>query len=178
MIRYCYSATLLPTILSLLCFPAALGAQQSRSGEGGRTPGAVVTELYDLVTLEPSETADWDRVRSLFLDEAVIVLRTSRTESTVFSLDGWVEEFIRFVDRANVAETGFTERIVSMKPWTFKDMAQVLVLYEAFIPGSQRPPQQGIDNFSLVRIDDRWQIAAITNDIPDAENPVPAELRN
>jgi hypothetical protein len=170
--------SLLVTVPALLCFAAPLAAQESQSAEVVGTPEEVVTELYDLVTFQPSNTPDWKRVRSLFLKEAVIVLRTSRTESTVFSLDGFVNDFVQFIERANVVQTGFTEQIISIKPWTFKDMAHVLVLYEASIPGSGRAPQQGVDSLLLVRMDGAWKIAAITNDIPDADHPIPVELRN
>jgi len=140
------------------------------------TPEAVVTELYDLVTFDAGTTPDWDRVRNLFLPEAVIVLRTSRTASTVFTLEGFVADFVRFIERGNVVQSGFTEKIVRMKPWAFRDMAHALVLYEASIPGSGRPAQLGIDSFSLIRRDGRWWIIAIANDIPDSANPVPGEL--
>jgi hypothetical protein len=58
------------------------------------------------------------------------------------------------------------------------DMAQVLVLYEASIPGSQRPPQKGVDNFLLIKKSKRWLIVAITNEIPTADTPIPEELTN
>lgn len=140
------------------------------------SPDEVVNELYRLVTIEKGSAGDWDKVRSLFIDEAVIVLRTSREATTVFSLDGFVDDFIRFIDDYNIRETGFSEKILSMKPWVYGDMAHILVLYEASIPGSEMPPQQGIDSFLLIRKEERWKIAAITNEIPAPDRPVPPEL--
>jgi hypothetical protein len=140
------------------------------------TAEGVVNKIYELVSFEADTTPDWDAVRSLFLDEAVIVLRTGRFETGVFTVDGFVDDFVSFIERANVEETGFQEQVIRTRPWVFKDMAQILVLYEASIPGSGRPPQQGVDVFSLVRRDGRWWIAAVTNDIPDPMNPVPPEL--
>jgi len=164
------------TILGVLAVPAACTTLVAQEPTAYGTPEAVVSELYDLVTFGAGTTPDWDRVRNLFLPEAVIVLRTSRTESTVFTLDGFVADFVRFIERANVVQSGFTEKIVRMKPWAFRDMAYALVLYEASIPGSGRPGQLGIDSFSLIRRDGRWWIISIANDIPDPGNPVPAEL--
>jgi hypothetical protein len=142
-----------------------------------QTADAVVRELYDLVTFEAGTTPDWDQVRAAFLDEAVIVLRTSRTESTVMSLDGFIQDWLDFIERANVSETGFEEKVLQTVPLEFKDIAHVLVLYEAHVPGSPRPPQQGVDSFSLVRRDGAWKIAAVANDIPDPQHPVPAVLQ-
>ncbi len=97
--------------------------------------------------------------------------------STLFSVEGFVEDFVRFAARPEVQQNGFEERVVKMKTTVFRDIAQALVLYEARIPGQPRPPQQGIDSFQLVRQDGRWWSAAIVNDIVTAETPVPPELR-
>ena len=56
------------------------------------------------------------------------------------------------------------------------DMAHVLVLYEARITGDGRPPQQGIDSWSLVRRNDRWFIAAVTNELVTSRQTLPTEL--
>jgi hypothetical protein len=165
--RKVYRSAVAAVLLAIAAVPASARSQ---------TADAVVRELYDLVTFEAGTTPDWDRVRSLFLDEAVIVLRTSRTASEVMSLDGFIGDWLEFIERANVSETGFEEKIIRTVPLEFKDIAHVLVLYEAHIPGSPRPPQQGVDSFSLVRRDGAWRIAAVLNDIPDPQHPVPAVL--
>jgi hypothetical protein len=141
------------------------------------TAEGLVRELYESVTFEAGSVPDWNRVRSMFIDEAVIVLRTSRDSTTVFSVEGFVADFVAFIERADARATGFVEKIVRMKSMVFGDMAHVLVLYEASIPGSPRPPQQGVDSFSLIRRDGRWWIVAITNEVPTPDRPVPAELR-
>ncbi len=82
-----------------------------------------------------------------------------------------------FIERADARKTGFTERIVRMRPMIFRDIAHVLVLYEASIPGSGRPPQRGVDSFELIRRDGRWWIVSITNDLPTPDQPVPLDLR-
>jgi hypothetical protein len=157
-----------------LCAQASSAAQQD-------TPQAavdVVRQLYDLVTFEAGTTPNWDEVRALFIDEAVVVLRTTRTATTVFSLEGFVNDFVTFIERANVEQTGFEEKILGLDATEFHDMAHAWVLYQASVPGSQRPPQQGVDSFSLIRRDGRWLIASITNDIPTPEHPIPAVLRD
>ena len=146
--------------------------------EGAQAAEDVVRKLYDLVTFDAGTAPNWDEVRSLFIDEAVIVLRTSRVASTVFSLEGFVNDFVTFIEQANVVETGFEEKILELEATTFHDMAQVWVLYQASITGSQRPPTIGVDNFSLVKQDGDWRIVSITNDLPTPEHPIPEVLRN
>jgi hypothetical protein len=155
-----------------------LHAQAPSDQAALETAEGVVTEIYGLVSFEAGNTPDWDKVRSMFIPEAVVVLRTSREASTVFSVEGFVGDFVNFVENSPAGDMGFTEEIVRMKSLVFGDMAHVLVLYEAQITGSPRPPQQGVDSFSLIKKDGRWWIAAITNEIPTPDRPVPEVLQN
>ena len=164
-------------MLTLLSISDLIAQTSSEEKEFG-TAESVVTELYKSVTFEPGNTPDWQKVKSLFIDNAIIVLRTSRENTTVFSVEGFVDDFINFIERANAKQTGFVEKIIRMKPMVFGDIAQILVLYEAHIPGSPRPPQQGVDSFLLIKKDSRWWIEAIANEILTPDNPIPEELQN
>ncbi len=172
--------------LSLLSLPLLISfsnadllgqTPQASQHDALTTADGIVRELYSLVTFDKGTTPDWDRVRSLFLAEAVVVLRTSRENSTVFSVDGFIADFVRFIEQANVEQTGFRESIVRTSSMVFRDLAHVLVLYEASIPGSERPPQQGVDSFQLIQKDGRWWIVSITNDLPSRDHPLPEALR-
>jgi hypothetical protein len=155
---------------------APLHAQTPEGRSPTRTAEGVVTEIYDLVSFEAGQQPDWDKVRALFIPEAVIVLRTSRDATTVFSVEGFVADFVRFVEQTPAGEMGFTEKILSTNAMVFGDIAHVLVLYEAHITGSSRPPTQGVDSFSLIKQDGGWRIVAITNELPGADRPIPSEL--
>jgi hypothetical protein len=163
----------------LLCSLVILASPPAASEEGPYASAeSVVNELYDLVTFGEGEVPEWDRVRALFLPEAVIVLRTSREATSVFDVDGFIGDFVAFIENANVKTTGFAERIVRTKPVVFGDIASFLVLYTAEIPGSGRGPQFGVDSFQLVQRDGRWWIASIVNEIPLADRPVPVQLQD
>jgi hypothetical protein len=160
---------------------AALGAtplQAQVAPEVLENAESLVSEVYDMVSAEPGNVPDWEAVKSLFIPQAVVVLRTSREATTVFSVDSFLQDFINFYENTPAGANGFTEKIVRMKSLVFGDMANVLVLYEAQITGSARPPQQGVDNFSLIKQDGRWWIVSVTNEIPTPERPIPEVLRN
>ena len=172
------------TLVAALCLPpaAARGTEPAQLTEPTEQPdifataAGLVAALYDEVTFAAGSAPDWDRVRSMFLDRATIVLRTGREETTVFSVDGFVQDFVGFIERANVVETGFRETILRSESLVFGDIAHLLVLYEAQIPGSGRPPLQGVDSFQLVRRDGRWWIVSVTNELPTPERPLPRAL--
>jgi len=150
-----------------------------------QSAGDLVGGLYGLVSSTGGQLPDWDKVRACFLKEAVIVLRTSRTATTAFSLEGFIKDFVDFYERPYKTaggpvlpkDKGFGEKVIRMKTWEYGDMAHILVLYEAQIIGVTRPPQQGVDSWLLIRRDGRWFIAAATNEIVTPDRPIPAELR-
>ncbi len=172
------SSTCTVVPLAALVLQAALSAQDQPLDldQAVETAEGTVTALYDLVSSEAGSTPDWGRVRSMFIPEAVIVLRTSRDSTTVFSLDGFIQDFVNFTENARTVETGFVERVLRTKTVVMGDMAHVWVLYEAFIPGRDRPPQQGVDSWLVIRKGGRWWVAAATNEIPRQGVAVPAEL--
>lgn len=168
-----FTLTLMASALSL----APLVAQPTETPDQTQSAEAVVHELYDMVTFPAGTTPDWDEFRALFLPESVVVLRSSREATSVFTLEGFVEDWLRFIEGSNIEETGFTERIVRTHSTEFGDIAHVWVLYEAEIPGWGRLPQAGVDSFQLVRKDNTWKIASITNEIPTPDRPIPLVLR-
>ena len=162
--------------LTLLLAACATTTERTETRETMDSPTAVVTRLYDLVTFGPGTTPDWDEVRALFVEEAVVVLRMGPDEMAVFSLDGFVNDFVQFIEQAGVEETGFTERILELEERAYGNIANVLVRFDSHITGSKRPPREGIDSFELIRRDGAWRIVSIVNERPTRDNPIPADL--
>lgn len=158
--------------LLLLSLAGAAGAQQPSSAP--ESAEQTVRSLYDLVSAGPSASPDWEAVRGLFLPEAVIVLRTAREALTVFSVDGFLEDFRTFYASPDVTEKGFKETVLELRATEVGDMAQAWVLYEARVPGGRG--NRGVDSFLLVRRDGRWRVAAVTNEVPIPGRPLPSDL--
>jgi hypothetical protein len=142
------------------------------------TPEGLIEEIYELVTFPADATPDWDAVRNLFIPEALIVLRTSRDGSTVFSVDGFVQDFVTFIEQAEVEKTGFTERILDMQTFEWGDIAHVLVLFDSDVSNDGRDPRAGVDSFQLIKRAGRWWIASITNERPSPDRPLPVVFQN
>jgi len=170
--RMSFCALALSTLTCAL-LPAPVSAEDAQ----GDTPEAVVHSLYELVTFASGTTPDWDELRTLFLPECVIALRLSRQGLTVMDLDGFVDAWLRDIERYDLDASGFAERIIRTSTTEFGDIALVWVLYEAEIPGSGRPPQPGVDCIQLVRREGQWVISAITNEVPTPDRAIPEVLR-
>ena len=162
-------------LISLLC-GNYLFAQQTIEREKYTTPESVITKIYQLVTFPPDTTPDWEKVKSLFIDEAVIVLRTSFTKMDVMSKEGFVDLFIRDIKKYNMDKTGFQEQIIRKKMTVIGEVAHCFVLYEANVPNSSNPPQRGLDSFQLMKREGRWWIVSVINEIPRLGVPIPGEL--
>jgi hypothetical protein len=110
----------LKLVVGLLFSCSVLAWSEPQEPPPGKKPfptaEGVVAALYEAVTFEAGSTPDWDHVRSMFIDGAVIVLRTSRQDTTVFSVEGFVDDFVKFIERADAGRTGFSERIIRTKP--------------------------------------------------------------
>jgi hypothetical protein len=148
-------------------------AQQSRF----RDPEQVVRDLYAAVSFEPGAKADWDHVREFFLPEAVFAVRRTATSMDVMNVDAFIAWFVADVERMHMVERGFEETVLKVQTTIFGDMGHAFVVYRARLmtPSDQRG-QYGLDSFGLVRMDGRWWIASLTNDVVTRDRPLPEGL--
>jgi len=174
------AVTALTALLAVLAFPGA-SAPQSVAPPAPATPAGsaedVVRSLYEMVTFDAGKHVDWAQVKALFIPEAVIVLRASRTSMNVLNRDTFVDDFVRFIREAKLEEQAFEEAIVAMKTVETGDVARATVHYAARIPSASRPAQHGIDVFLLMKTEGRWRIVSIVNEIVRPGVDVPEEIR-
>lgn len=163
------------TILLLSCcmlYPM-LSSGQSAADPLEKEAITMIRQIYTIVSAETGDQVDWDRLRSCFIEEAVIVLRTSRDGSTRFSVDGFIQDFKDFYKSPAMKGSGFKEEVLRLKAEVYHDIAFIAVVYEAHILKSERPPSKGIDFWLLTRKDKVWEIAAVTNEIIPPGEDIP-----
>ena len=164
-------------VVALLFMAPCGAALLSQTPKAFESAEGLVSEIYQSVSFDSAgPMPDWEKVRSMFLENAVIVLRVARDSTAVFSVQEFISDFTNFIERSAARRSGFRERVIRMKPMVFGNIAHILVLYEAHIPGSQRPPQRGVDSWELLKRDGRWWTVAVTNEVPAPDRPIPAEL--
>lgn len=133
----------------------------------------MVSRIYMEVSGQGEHSVDWEKVRSFFAEEAVIVLRTSREATSQFTVDGFIQDFKTFYQSPRVGEAGFKEEVLQLESHVYLDMAFVAVVYEAAILDSEIPPQKGIDFWLLTRRDDAWKVVSVTNEVIPPNGALP-----
>lgn len=139
---------------------------------------SMIRQIYTEVSADRDSQVDWENVRSFFLEEAVIILRTSREGSTRFTVEGFIQDFKDFYKSPAMNESGFKEEVLRLKSEIYHDIAFIAVVYEASILKSERPPTRGIDFWLLTPTDSGWKVAAVTNEIIPPGEEIPEMFEN
>ncbi len=141
-------------------------------------PESMIKQIYTEVSSEGDKEVDWDRVRTFFVKEAVIVLQTSREESSQMTLEEFIQDFKNFYASPAAKGSGFKEEVLSLKSHVYGDMAYIGVVYEALILNSERAPQKGIDFWLLQKMEKSWKVVAVTNQIILPGEEIPPMFEN
>jgi len=155
-----------------LAIPAQ--AQTDETADDLRSVEQVVRDVYDLVSWTDGNTPDWEVVRDVFIPEAIVVLRYP-PDLKVMSVDGFLLDWLRFENQlAGAGVRGFRETVTSAMTTEFGDVAHVQVVYETSIPDTGRPARPGVDLWSLIRMEGRWKVVSVVNELPRDDLPVPS----
>lgn len=142
------------------------------------SPEAIVEAVYEAISgpAEREQERDWDRLRSLFLPDARLVLPRWR------SPDGEEEQVLRawdvegFIDAAKgfYQDSSFYEAEVARRVDRFGHIAQVFSTYESRVGSEESDPvSRGINSVQVVHADDRWWIAHLVWDVEGPDNRIP-----
>lgn len=142
------------------------------------SPEAVVQAIYESISgpAEKDEPHHWDRLRSLFLPDARLVL--VRWQSP----EGEEEKILRrwdvegFIEAAKgfYHQSAFYEREIDRRIDRFGNIAQVFSTYESRVGSKESEPvARGINSVQLVRTEGRWWIAHLVWDVERPDNPIP-----
>lgn len=137
-----------------------------------QTPQDLIEYTYELMTFSAGDKPDWDIIKDLFIEDAIIVLRSSRTDMSIMDRDGFIDLWLRDYE-AGLKETGITEEKIIDRYELIGDIATCYVIYAVSIPDKDYPTQYGIDCFHLLKQNGRWYITSIVNEVlrPGVEPP-------
>jgi hypothetical protein len=129
-----------------------------------KSPDAIVSAFYDVISVGKKDSVDWNRYRSLFLPEARGI-ETGRIRGGGPRYDVFTEEdFVAWMKTMvpQLRKQGFVEREIHAETDRFGDIAHVFSTYETILSAKgPEPVARGINSFRLWHDGDRWWIVSL-----------------
>jgi hypothetical protein len=157
--------------------PAQPAQDRFRAGTEARVPAepadvasidAILAAVYDVISGPAGKRRDWDRMRSLFTQDARMMPLGPRGLRI-----GGVEDYIA-VSGPLLESQGFIEREIGRVTEEYGGIAHVFSAYEARAVAGGPVIMRGINSFQLVRHGGRWWVASIMWQPETPGNPIPA----
>jgi len=165
---------LVALFLSLLLLPGAVSAQDANP-EDVASIESIIAATYESINRAPGENFQWDRFRSLFIRQAVLIPNTEQRQGE-FDIQT-PEDFIEWIDSVTPIggpnDRGFAEEGYHNQIDQYGDVANVMSSYQKHFWGDTRILGRGVNSFQLVRNNNRWWITGIAWDENYAAGPVP-----
>ena len=126
------------------------------------TIDAIITAVYDVISGPAGERRDWERMRSLFIPEAVLMPsgqnpKTKEVGYRYWSLDEYIEKA-----GTSLEKDGFFEVEVARKVEQYGTIAHVFSTYESRRnQNEEKPFARGINSIQLLKGKDRWYVVSI-----------------
>lgn len=168
----------------LVSGPAAGQAVRSRPAPApadAASVDAIVAALYASVSHGPDASADFDRMRGIYLYVGMFIppKRAGASEFSVMDVDA-LEERLRKAaaerKEKGTPGTGFYEREIARRTDCFGNVCHVFSTYESRHSSTDAKPfERGINSIQLLRDGSRWWIASVAWDAERPDNPLPPE---
>lgn len=141
------------------------------------SPESIVLAVYESIKRAPGEPFQWDRFRSLFIENATLIPNTEQRGGAFDVLSSqdfvdWIED-VTPIGEPN--DKGFSESEVHHVVNRYGDIAQVFSTYQKHFWDEERVLGRGINSFQLVYNEGRWWIVSIIWDEESGAGPIPAE---
>ena len=136
---------------------------------------AIIAALYDVISGPPGQDRDWNRFRSLFAEDARLVVAAPSRQGQVPSRTMTVEGYASSAD-AFLKRDGFWEREIARQTERYGNVTHAFSTYESRVKTADSPPfSRGINSIQLVTDGKRWWVVTILWDFERPGNPIPSE---
>jgi hypothetical protein len=134
---------------------------------------AILASLYDVISGPAGMKRDWDRMRSLFSEDARLGASGKRPDGTFVRRAMTVEEYIQR-NAQPMEEGGFFEKEIGRRVDRYGSIVQVFSAYEARRAASdEKPFMRGINSLQLWHDGKRWWIVNLMWQPETPDNPIP-----
>jgi hypothetical protein len=148
--------------------------------EDVKSPEAILSAVYSVISGGKGQTRDWDRMRSLFVPDARLIPAVAasaanggaaHSDALFLTVDGYIER-----SGARLTSDGFFERSIHNEIEQFGNIVQVWSTYESrHNLDDAKPFARGINSFQLLKDGDRYWVVNIFWDSESSAKPIPAK---
>ncbi|MGB5107877.1 MAG: hypothetical protein WBP29_05805 [Candidatus Zixiibacteriota bacterium] len=136
---------------------------------------AIITALYDSISFKRGESADWKKMRSLFIpDGRLLIPKRDTTDSTSLSVEQFVERGKIVFQNDTFRGKGFREVETTRREEAFGFIRHIFSAYEAILTDKEDALiGRGINSIQLLWESDRWWIVSMVWNDERPDNPMP-----
>ncbi len=136
---------------------------------------AIIKALYDSISFKQDETADWKKMRSLFIpDGRLLIPKRNTTDSISLTTEQFVERGKIVFASETFANKGFRETEIARREEAFGFIRHIFSAYEAVLSDiDDMVIGRGINSIQLLWESERWWIVSMVWDDERPDNPMP-----
>jgi hypothetical protein len=148
--------------------------------EDVKSPEAILSVVYSIISGGKGHARDWDRMRSLFVPDARLIPAVAaapvnggavHSDAIFLTVDGYIER-----SNGRLTSDGFFEHSIHNETEQFGNIVQVWSTYESrHNPEDAAPFARGINSFQLLKDGDRYWVVNILWDSELPTKPIPAK---
>ena len=141
--------------------PAPAAATPAANPADVATIDSTIAALYDVISGPAGKPRDWNRMRSLFMPDARMMVVATNKEGAVVARTMTVEDYI-VKNGPLFAKVGFFETERARTTETFGQLAHVFSTYEArHATADAAPFARGINSIQLYNDGKRWWVISL-----------------
>ncbi len=155
-------------LFSLLAF-----AQPTANPKDVDSADAIIKSVYDVISGPAGQKRDWDRMRSLFTEDARMVAIAKTQTGEIRRRHMTVEDYIK-LSGPSLESRGFFEKEVARRTEQFGNLGHIWSTYEARTKADdEKPFMRGINSMQLWNDGKRWWVLSIVWQAEDPTTPLP-----
>ena len=134
---------------------------------------AIIKAVYDVISGPAGEKRNWDRMRTLFVQDARMMPTGKRSTGEgvrrALSIEDYISSSGPFLEK-----NGFFETEIGRKTEQYGNIVHVFSTYESRKEkADEKPFMRGINSFQLWNDGKRWWVLTIFWESESKENPIP-----
>lgn len=151
----------------------AFAQQPAADKKDVESSDAIIKSIYDVISGPAGQKRNWDRMRSLFTEDARMVAIAKTPTGEIRRRHMTVEDYIK-LSGPSLESRGFFEKEISRKTEQFANLVHIWSTYEARSKvDDAKPMMRGINSIQLWNDGKRWWVLSIVWQAEDPTTPLP-----